>query len=232
MKAPSRIVWSLLATIGVLAATLAAFEATNWDLALQDHFFDRSRGAWIVDREAPLARGVFYEWPKYVIAAAGVGALALIIGPARWRARWNFARRNLAVMLLTLVFVPLLIGQLKDVTNVFCPRHLRHYGGDAPYVKVFEPYSPDDRPANRGHCFPAGHASGGFGLIGLYWLRRTRRWRIGAVVAAMTVGWAMGIYQMLNGAHFLSHTVTTMLIAIIITQLWRVLIREPESPPT
>jgi membrane-associated PAP2 superfamily phosphatase len=120
--------------------------------------------------------------------------------------------------------VPLLIGQLKDVTNVFCPRQNRRYGGDVPYVRVFERYPEGDRPARRGKCFPAGHASGGFALIGLLWLRRSRWWRAGAIAAAMLVGWAMGTYQMLNGSHFLSHTITTMFIAVILTLLWRLLL--------
>jgi membrane-associated PAP2 superfamily phosphatase len=32
----------------------------------------------------------------------------------------------------------------------------------------------------------------------------------------MAMGWIMGLYQMLKGAHYLSHTVTTMLLAWII----------------
>ena len=47
----------------------------------------------------------------------------------------------------------------------------------------------------------------------------------------MTAGWVMGIYQMLKGAHFLSHTIVTMLIALIIVQVlaWLLRIHKPDA---
>jgi membrane-associated PAP2 superfamily phosphatase len=40
----------------------------------------------------------------------------------------------------------------------------------------------------------------------------------------------MGGYQMLKGAHYLSHTLTTMLVAWIILLLWRRVLRaEPDA---
>ena len=41
------------------------------------------------------------------------------------------------------------------------------------------------------------------------------------------VGWFMGIYQMLVGAHFLSHTVTTMILAWIFTLSFALILRVP-----
>jgi len=43
----------------------------------------------------------------------------------------------------------------------------------------------------------------------------------------MFLGWWMGGYQMLKGAHYLSHTVTTMLAAWIIVLLWHRILRIP-----
>lgn len=209
-----------------LALTLYLFETVNWDIAVQDQFYDQVTQAWIVDRREPVGRLLIYDGPKHVIGVIGLGALALALLPARWRDRCSFARRELLIAFFTLLTVPVLIGQLKDVTNTFCPRQNRRYGGDVPYVRVFESYPENDRPARRGLCFPAGHASGGFALIGLFWLRRSRRWRINAAVAALTTGWAMGTYQMVNGSHYLSHTITTMWIAIIVALLWRLALRE------
>jgi membrane-associated PAP2 superfamily phosphatase len=228
MKRPSSHVWWLLGALVALALLLFLFETNNWDIALQDKFYDRARAAWVVDRTEPVGRWIFYDGPKYVIGAVAFGVLGLALGPDRWRQRFTVERRDLWVAFLTLLTVPLLIGQLKDATNVFCPRQNRRYGGDVPYVRVFESYPENDRPARRGACFPAGHSSGGFALIGLLWLRRTRRWRAGAITAAMLIGWSMGVYQMLNGAHYLSHTITTMNIAIILTLVWRLVL--PERP--
>ena len=127
--------------------------------------------------------------------------------------------------LLVLITVPALAGWGKNISNTFCPSEIRRYGGDVPYVKLCEPYPANDKPKRRGHCFPAGHASGGFALLGLMWLRRTRGWKFGGLALGLGLGWWMGGYQMLKGAHYLSHTVTTMLVAWIVMLAWRRVIR-------
>ena len=58
-------------------------------------------------------------------------------------------------------------------------------------------------------------------IIGLLAVRRTRRWRHGILALGLGLGWWMGGYQMLKGAHYLSHTVTTMLVAWLVVLLWR-----------
>lgn len=216
---------TLWPAVGVLAGVLALFEFTNLDLWVQDHFYAEATGRWLVDARAPAGRWVFYDGPKVLIILTAVAVLALALGPARWRLGAAFGRRELWVALLTLISVPVLAGLGKDVTNTFCPSEIRRYGGDVPYVKVFEGYPENDRPTRRGRGFPAGHASGGFALLGLMWLRRTQAWRIGGLVLGLGAGWWMGGYQMLKGAHYLSHTVVTMLLAWIIMLAWRRVVR-------
>lgn len=217
-----RTLWpAVLALLGVIVL----FEFTELDLWLQDHFYDASAGRWIVDARDPVGRLVFYNGPKALIIPTAVAVLILAAGPARWRDRLRFARRDLWVALLTLVTVPALAGLGKNVSNTFCPSEIRRYGGDVPYVKLCEPYPDNDRPERRGHCFPAGHASGGFALLGLLWLRRTRAWRFGGLALGLGTGWWMGGYQMLKGAHYLSHTLVTMLVAWIVMLAWRRVVR-------
>jgi membrane-associated PAP2 superfamily phosphatase len=205
----------------ILVGVIAVFETTNLDLVLQDGFFDFTASRWWMDASDPLWRALCYTGPKAAIIGLALALLALAAGPARWRTQLRMARRDLIVALLTLASVPALVGLGKSSTNVFCPSELRRYGGDVRYVKLGERFPPDDTPARRGRGFPAGHASGGFALVGLMWLRRTRAWRRGILLLAMGAGWWMGGYQMLRGAHFLSHTVTTMLMAWIIVLTWR-----------
>ena len=179
MKNAGRPWGSLVAALAGLIAAFVLFEATGIDLAIQDRLFDFTNGAWIVDAKEPVARAVFYNAPKYAIIAAAVAVLVLAVGPTRWRESTRFSRPGLWVALLTLVTVPLLAGAGKATTNVFCPSEIRRYGGDVAYVKVLEGFSEDERPARKGRCFPAGHASGGFALMGLFWMRDSRRWRAG-----------------------------------------------------
>jgi membrane-associated PAP2 superfamily phosphatase len=221
-----RTLWPALLLLGV---ALAGFEFTGLDLALQDRLYDFANHRWLVDAENPLGRLVFYNGPKAAIILLAVAMLALALGPEKWRAQFRFARRDVWVALLTLVTVPALAGFGKNLTDTFCPSEIRRYGGDVAYVKLCSPYPEDDRPARRGHCFPAGHASGGFALLGLMWLRRTRGWKRGGLALGLGVGWWMGGYQMLKGAHYLSHTITTMLLAWIILLAWRRILRaEPD----
>jgi membrane-associated PAP2 superfamily phosphatase len=214
-----------------LAGSVALFEFTHLDLALQDQFYDAAARRWLVDATNPLGRIAFYDGPKVLIIATAVAVLVFAAGPARWRDRLRFARRDLWVALLVLITVPALAGWGKSVSNIFCPSEIRRYGGDVPYIRLCEPYPADDTPARKGHCFPAGHASGGFALLGLMWLRRTRAWRLGGLALGLGVGWWMGGYQMLKGAHYLSHTLTTMLLAWIVLLAWRRIVRPaPDAP--
>lgn len=212
---------SLGLAVAALVGSLAIFEVTSVDLWLQDHFYNAATRQWIVDENEPFGRALFYDGPKVLICAIALAALILAVGPARWRERFQFNRRGLWLALLVIATVPVLAGVGKKYTNTFCPSDIRRYGGDVAYAKLCEPYPADDRPAKRGGCFPAGHASGGFALMGLLASRNTRRWRNGAIVAALMLGWWMGTYQMFKGAHYLSHTVTTMLVAWIVVLLWQ-----------
>lgn len=209
----------------LLGAMLGVFEYTGLDIALQDHFYDFTRQRWLVDAADPLWRLIFYNGPKYCIILTAVGLLTLALGPEKWRMRWRFARRDVWVAVLTLVTVPAIAGLGKNTTNTFCPAEIRRYGGGVPYVKLCEPYPANDRPDRKGHCFPAGHASGGFALLGLMWLRRTKSWRLGGLILGFGTGWWMGGYQMLKGAHYLSHTLVTMLVAWIFLLAWRRIVR-------
>jgi membrane-associated PAP2 superfamily phosphatase len=212
---------TLWPAIIMLAATIALFEFTPFDLMLQDRFFDFSSGHWRVGATNPVWRAVFYNGPKGVIISIGLALAVLGFGPGRWLMRLKMGRRDVVVAFLALASGPALIGLGKNVTNVFCPSEIRRYGGDVPYVALCSSYPVNDRPAKRGHCFPAGHASGGFALFGLAWLRRTRRGWWGGLALGLVAGWTMGLYQMLKGAHYLSHTLVTMLMAWILVLTWR-----------
>ncbi len=218
----TRAIWI---TLGVLAAALAVFELTNLDLALQDHFFNFETRRWLVDEKEPVGRLIFYNGPKALVWVFALTTLTLALGPARWRERWQLDRRGLWLGVLVIATVPALAGLGKKYTNIFCPSEIRRYGGDVAYARLCDPYPPDDLPPRRGGCFPAGHASGGFALLGLLAVRASRRWRQGIVALGLGLGWWMGGYQMLKGAHYLSHTVTTMLVAWLVVLVWRRVLR-------
>ena len=211
---------SLGIILACLAGTLALFELTGIDLWVQDHFYDFTAHRWLVDEKEPVGRLIFYNGPKALVWVIALTTLTLALGPARWRERFRISRRGLWLAVLVVATVPALAGIGKKFTNVFCPSEIRRYGGDVAYAKLCEPYPADDRPPRRGGCFPAGHASGGFALLGLLAVRTGARWRRGVIGFALTLGWWTGGYQMLKGAHYLSDTVTTMLLAWLVVAIW------------
>ena len=215
--ASSRPLWL---TFGLLAGVVALFEFTPLDLALQDRFYNFEARRWLVDASAPVGRMVFYDGPKALIWVIGLTVLTLAAGPARWRERFRLDRRGLWLGVLVIATVPALAGLGKKYTNVFCPSEVRRYGGDVAYAKLCAPFPEADRPTRRGGCFPAGHASGGFALLGLLAVRASRRWRQSVIALGLGLGWWMGGYQMLKGAHYLSHTLTTMIVAWLVVLLW------------
>jgi len=81
---------------------------------------------------------------------------------------------------------------------------------------VWQRYAQPYKDMEHISCWPAGHASGGFALLSLFFLFKTKKNRYIALIGALTVGWSMGVYKMLIGDHFLSHTILTMILAWLI----------------
>jgi len=125
-------------------------------------------------------------------------------------------QEGLLILCLSVILVPSVVGVLKATTNVPCPRDITRYNGHYPYVTVLTPYPENFRQTERIKCFPAGHASGGFALLSLFFLFKKRKNRFIALFSAAIVGWALGGYKMLIGDHFLSQTVVTMILAWLI----------------
>lgn len=222
LRGVDRAFWPLLALMMVV---VGLFELTDLDLVVQDRLFDFQAGRWRVDRDDPVWRALFYDGPKALLILLGLVGIVLAAGPAGWRDRAGLApvvgRRHLLVFLATLATGPALVGWGKNITHVFCPSEIRRYGGDVPYVTLCGGYPADDRPDRKGHCFPAGHASGGFALMALTGIARSRRGRALGLAAGVVAGGTMGAYQMMKGAHYLSHTVFTLLAIAWIFLLWR-----------
>lgn len=206
----------------LLLATILLLETyTNMDLWFQNWFYSADNG-WIISPEAHRQWSfIFYKGIKNLVIAAGI--ISLLIFAASYKLpQLQRLRRPALLLFLSIVFVPLIVAGSKQLTNVYCPDQLEMYGGRYPWVRVLENYPDGFVQLKRGKCFPAGHATVGFALMMLYFCFEKRRQKIIALSAAIASGWITGIYQMLRGEHFLSHTLFTMvaswLVIIIIVQ--------------
>lgn len=221
---------TLGASILALVIVLAFFELTNTDLLIQEHLYVNAINTWAFQDPTGIYRKIFYTGIKIPIYIAGIAAL--IASLISWKKNiWGQHRKGLIIATLSLIILPLSISVPgKNLTNVHCPGELVNFGGQVPYVKLFDHYpinpnSPDGK-YSPGHCFPAGHASGGFALLGFVCFFREKKYKIWAFIFAMTIGWFMGVYQMIRGAHFLSHHIVTMFLALILVSTLNLLIKD------
>jgi len=204
------------------AGTFALESFTNLDTALQDRLYDFATGRWAVDAHAAGPRALFYHLPKLALALLGA---YLLLQCLRWSRvpRWLPARE--AVYLMTcLAVIPATVGMLKNITRAHCPSELRRYGGTEEYCRIFQARTAPIQKVQP-HCFPAGHASGGFALFGLAFARRRKAW----LWPGLLLGGMMGAYQMLKGAHFLSHTLATLFFALAVCAGWSLLVLRDEG---
>lgn len=198
-----------------LIVAVIFFGVSGTDIWVQNFFYDPLTHQWALNREDPVLNFIFYDGIKRLIIIFNVIVLVVLI--AGWKRPFlSKYRRGLLIVLLSSIFVPIIVGSLKATTNIPCPKNLEIYGGAYPHTCVWEKYPSTFCNQKKIKCWPAGHASGGFALLSLYFLFRTRKAKIAALSGVMVIGWSMGTYKMLIGDHFLSHTVITMILAWLI----------------
>ena len=213
----------ILATFALvkLIVFLIIIEATGLDIWLQNKFYDVDAKTWLVDRHNTVLDWVFYTGPKSIIIAIG-GVLTLTALTGLISEKLTPYRVALWWTVLAMAVIPAGASLAKATTHIHCPRELTIYGGKAIYNpmtdKMVGQFKTQPAGVKQGRCFPAGHASGGFALMAFALLLppSRRKW---AYIAGIGTGCWMATYQMLNGAHFLSHTIVTTLWAVFVTQL-------------
>jgi membrane-associated PAP2 superfamily phosphatase len=126
---------------------------------------------------------------------------------------------QLSLELISILTITAVCAFLKASTNVACPTALTQFGGYLDHIGLFQHYPEANLPRSRQRCFPAGHASMGFSLMSLFILFPVKRHQVIAVSAALAIGWITGLYKMVIGDHFVSHTIATMTIAWLLLNL-------------
>lgn len=191
-------------------ATLIALIAVlrlDWSLAHRIYAWEGYR--WVL-KKAFLTEALLHRSGHDLSVVAWVGVLTTWLASLK-RASLKIWRKPLGYLWLSVLLGTLLISWIKSWSNMDCPWDVEGLGGTRPYIELFAA-----RPAwlADGRCFPAGHASGGFAWMSLYFFARmTRphlRWR--GLGIGMAAGLVFGIGQQLRGAHFLSHDLWTAML--------------------
>lgn len=120
-------------------------------------------------------------------------------------------RAPLGYLALSVLLSTLAVSWIKSWSNMDCPWDIDGLGGVRPYLTLFELRSTS---LPRASCFPAGHASGGYAWMALYFFFAMTRppWRLRGLAVGLAAGLLFGIGQQLRGAHFLSHDLWTAAI--------------------
>lgn len=204
----------LFFTTILLIAVIVLFQFSELDLLIQNNFYNLETKNWLIDKEDQFFKLYFYDGPKNLLIILEVTILfSLILFRKKIITEY---KKGLIIVFLSGIFVPLTIGTLKDITNTPCPSNVVNFGGIYPEIKVFDSYPKDFVQISKAKCWPAGHASGGFALMSLYFLFKNPINRRIALFSSFILAWSMGNYKMLIGDHYISHTIITMLFAWII----------------
>ncbi len=202
----------ILMTFLVLVVSIVFFGLSEIDLVVQDMLYDFDTKQWILSRDLQPYKFLFYDGIKKLL----IIVILLLIFSSFLFYKTQLVqkyKKGLLIVVLSAILVPVVVGGLKKYTNMPCPKNEMHYGGIYPKTKVWEKFPTTFHLDKKVKCWPAGHASGGFALLSLFFLFKSRNNKVLAVVFALVIGWSMGTYKMLIGDHFLSHTVLTMIIA-------------------
>jgi membrane-associated PAP2 superfamily phosphatase len=205
----------LIISILLLIFVIGFFQFTNSDIMVQNYFYNFETKSWLIDKDEPILKFFLYDGLKKGLIIFGVFILILLIF-FRKKEFVKEYKKGLIILLLSSIFVPTIVGSLKAITNTPCPCNIEHFGGEYPDIKVFDKYPEDFIQKSKAKCWPAGHASGGFALMALFFFFKNPRNQFFGLIGAITLGWSMGTYKMLLGDHFLSHTIITMILAWII----------------
>ena len=185
------------------------------DIAISKPFFDGIGWPW---HGSALFSAVFHKGLKAVpilIALFAIAALAEAFLARRrnvmpFAARW-FAEpeKRLLYLLAAMAASLVLVWWLKGTTGVVCPWNAEPFGGGRSITDPSFSFSFRD-----GRCWPGGHAGTGFCLFALYFMLRDEhpkgaRW---AFFFALFLGVIAGVARLMQGAHFASHNIATMLI--------------------
>lgn len=216
-----KLIKKLLFSTLLIFIIIYLLEYLNIDTLIQNNFYNFNTKYWLLDKNRDIwMKYIFYDIPRFIILFIGLLSLGIFCSSFYIKQLFLFRIKSIMIF-LCITLTPLSVGYLKKLTNIACPNQLTMYGGKEKYIKVFEKkdLSRDCR------CFPAGHASGGLALIILSILARNKKEKFILFYSILSFGIIIGIYKMLIGDHFLSHTLVSIVIAymiyIIILELFR-----------
>jgi membrane-associated PAP2 superfamily phosphatase len=237
LPATKKIDLALIINSILIILALLVINFSDLDVTIQKYFFDFETKKWLIDKYDPVKKIIFYIFPKIIFGIAIIGLLiAVILGfkknnqnfwPLSLQNTKNFLTQNhqrFFLILLGLILIPLIAGNIKKFTNVYCPNHLEIYDGDKPYVKIFDSYPAGFHQNKKAQCFPAGHCVTGFALLCFVYFifcsaQKTSQnfWPLWCNFFRLDHGILSNGQS--KGAHFFGDTLVSMLVCFLVAAL-------------
>lgn len=199
----------------LLLISILFFGISSIDIDIQNLFYNNTEHLWILAKYTEPYHFIFYTFTRKIPLVLFI-ILVIVLLIFHHHAIVQHYKKRLIIVLLSIVFVPAISVGIKNSTNIPCPKHLQYYNGQYPHTAIWETYTTSYKNLKSQHCWPAGHASGGFALMSLFFLFKRKRIKRIALGSTFILGWLMGMYKMMIGDHFFSHTFITMLLSWLI----------------
>lgn len=203
---------SIIVTLILLVLSVVFLGISNVDSVVQDLLYNMQTQQWILSKSDQPYHFIFYKSIKILLILISILLLVSLLFFRKIKIVIQY-KKGLMIVLFSLIFVTTISVEIKKHSNMPCPKHQIHYGGKYPDTVVWESYPKPYDSFEKTKCWPAGHASAGFALLSLFFLFKRKRNKYIGLIVGLSLGWSMGIYKMLIGDHYFSHTFISMLLA-------------------
>lgn len=193
---------------------LILFPPQTLDIAISGLFFDTQ--GWPLKNDF-FFNVVLYKSSKIIPIGAALASVYVLVKNLIANRRglqpdsyWIYRPLYIIIAMLACVLV---VWWLKASTGVYCPWSVSYFSGDHALREPTWSWVFQD-----GRCWPSGHSGTGFCLLALFFALRDKYPQLARknLVAVLLLGIICSLTPIVQGAHFLSHTLATALIDWII----------------
>lgn len=193
---------------------LILFPPQTLDIAISGLFFDTQ--GWPLKNDF-FFNVVLYKSSKIIPIGAALASVYVLVKNLIANRRglqpdsyWIYRPLYIIIAMLACVLV---VWWLKASTGVYCPWSVSYFSGDHALREPTWSWVFQD-----GRGWPSGHSGTGFCLLALFFALRDKYPQLArkTLVAVLLLGIICSLTRIVQGAHFLSHTLATALIDWII----------------
>lgn len=193
---------------------LILFPPQALDIAISGLFFDGQ--GWPLKNDF-FFNVVLYKSSKIIPIGAALASVYVLVKNLIANRRglqpdsyWIYRPLYIIIAMLACVLV---VWWLKASTGVYCPWSVSYFSGDHALREPTWSWVFQD-----GRCWLSGHSGTGFCLLALFFALRDKYPQLArkTLVAVLLLGTICSLTRIVQGAHFLSHTLATALIDWII----------------